>query len=248
MTAQLAVLDRSSPLPLWAQIVDDLQARLATGEFDQRFPTDDQLVSQYGVSRQTVREAVRRLQVSGLLERQRGRGTRLVRPVLEQPVNALYSLARTVSAHGMSERSEVRAAERQKAPEDAAAHLNLRPGAPVLFLERLRLADEEPLSLERSWMPWAVAAPLLRHRPELERGPIYQTLAARCGVRITSAKERISPIIPPPADRQLLDLPARTAAFLVEHTALAEGIPVEWRCGTVRGDRYCFTAEWPGSP
>lgn len=241
------MLDRSSPLPLWAQIVEDLRSRLAVGEFDERFPTDEDLVSRYGVSRQTVREAVRRLQATGLLERQRGRGTRLVRPVLEQPVSSLYSLARTVSAHGMSERSEIRVARRQPASQAVAGQLHVEPGVPVLYLERLRLADEQPLSLEQSWLPWSIAAPLLRHRSEMEHGPLYQTLAARCGVRVTSTKERISPIVPPPSDRQLLGMPARAAAFLVEHTASADGVPVEWRSGTVRGDRYCFTAEWPGA-
>src|ERR1035441_11076940 len=72
-------VDRASPLPLWAQVLADLSERLAAGDFDPGFPTDQELVAAYGVSRQTAREAVRRLVDQGLLARERGRGTRVRR-------------------------------------------------------------------------------------------------------------------------------------------------------------------------
>ena len=68
-------LDRSNPLPLWAQLESDLKRRLDAGEFDERFPTDHELVQQYDVSRHTVREAIGHLNRSGILRRERGRGT-----------------------------------------------------------------------------------------------------------------------------------------------------------------------------
>jgi GntR family transcriptional regulator len=239
----LGQVDRSNPLPLWAQVLADLRARMASGEFRERFPTDDELAAAYGVSRQTVREAVRRLQGEGLVERTRGRGTTLAEPVLEQPLRALYSLAQTVSHHGLTERNEILAAERRTAPDDVAEVLELRRGDDVVFLERLRFADEEPISLERSWLPWSVARGILR--ADLEHGPLYDALAEVCGLRVTSGSERIAPVVPPAADRDLLRMPARTAAFLVERTALAGVRPVEFRRATVRGDRYRFVAEWP---
>src|SRR3979409_2127286 len=72
-------LDRSSPLPLWAQLVAELERRLTSGAFTSRFPTDRELTETYGVSRQTAREAVRRLGASVPLDRRAGRGT-FVRP------------------------------------------------------------------------------------------------------------------------------------------------------------------------
>ncbi len=239
-------VDRSNPLPLWAQVLSDLRAKMAAGEFRDRFPTDEEVATAYGVSRQTVREAVRRLQGEGLVERRRGRGTTLAEPVLEQPLRALYSLARTVSHHGLAERNEILAAGRRTPPDDVAEALELRRGDDVVFLERLRFADEEPISLERSWLPWSSARGILR--VDLEHGPLYDALAVACGLRVTSASERISPVVPPAADRARLRMPARTAAFLVERRAFAGDRPVELRRGTVRGDRYRFVAEWPSPP
>src|SRR5579863_2169952 len=85
-------LDRQSPLPLWAQLLADLQARLAAGEFGERFPTDTELTESYRVSRQTVRDAVRRLAEAGLVQRERGRGTRVRSLAVEQQAGTLESL------------------------------------------------------------------------------------------------------------------------------------------------------------
>ncbi len=236
-------VDRTSPLPLWAQVLADLRARMLGGNFRDRFPTDDELTAAYGVSRQTVREAVRRLQGEGLVERRRGRGTRLTEPVLEQPLRALYSLARTVSNHGLAEHNEILAAGRSTPPDDVADVLELRRDDDVVFLERLRFADEEPISLERSWLPWSLARGILR--VDLQHGALYDALSDACGLQVTSGSERIAPVVPPAPDRSLLRMPARTAAFLVERRALAGDRPVELRRATVRGDRYRFVAEWP---
>ena len=59
-------------MPLWAQLEAELRTRLDEGEFDDGFPTDAQLVSRYGVSRHTVREAIRHLNKTGILKRERG--------------------------------------------------------------------------------------------------------------------------------------------------------------------------------
>ena len=100
-------LDRNSPLPLWAQLEAELRARLEAGEFDDGFPTDAQLVKRYDVSRHTVREAIRHLNKTGVLRRERGRGTVVNKAEFEQPLGGLYSLFRSIEASGVTQTSEV---------------------------------------------------------------------------------------------------------------------------------------------
>ena len=101
-------LDRSQPLPLWAQLEADLRRRLDGGDFaDGVFPTDLALTEEYGVSRHTVREAIRHLNKTGVLKRERGRGTVVNRTEFEQSLGTLYSLFRSVEANGVEQRSEV---------------------------------------------------------------------------------------------------------------------------------------------
>ncbi len=238
-----AVLDRSSPLPLWAQIADDLRRRLHGGEFDGRFATDEELTRYYQVSRQTVREAVRHLSAEGLVVRQRGRGTEVARPTFEQPLHSLYSLASTVRAQGMEERSEVLAVELRPAGPGPGARLGRDPLDGAVFVERLRFAGAEPIAWDRSWLPADRARPLLD--ADLSSGGLYDLLALHCSLRVTGGRERITPVVPAPAERKLLRLPAQVAAFSVHRLALAGEEPVEWRESLVRGDRYSLVAQWP---
>lgn len=227
------MIDRSDPLPLWAQVLADLRARLAAGEFAERFPTDQQLVARYGVSRQTVREAVRRLSDAGLVERARGRGTRV--RAFQQVGGTLESLHEQIEAQGATQRSVVRTCE-LVTDGDAAARLGQPAGAPLVHVERLRLADDEPLALDRAWLPARLGADLLD--ADLSDTGIYAELLRSRGIEVDGGSERIAPVLPSPQDRRTLRLPRGQAAFSIERLTTAAGEPVEWRHSIVRGDRY----------
>ena len=80
----LVPLDRADPVPLWVQLEAELRRRIDAGEFsDGRFPTDLELTEGYEVSRHTVREAIRHLNKTGILKRERGRGTVINRSEFE---------------------------------------------------------------------------------------------------------------------------------------------------------------------
>ncbi len=234
-------LDRRSPVPLWAQLLADLRRRVAAGEFADGFPTDEELRQSYRVSRQTVREAARRLQAEGVIVRQRGRGSTLAGSVLEQPLQALYSLAGRAEDLGLPEHSEVLAQRREQAG-DAAEPLGIEVGAAVVYVERLRFVGDEPLSLHRSWLPAALAEGLLGC--DLASGSLYDALAETCGVRVTGGWERIRPGVPTPELRRLLGVRRGGAVFEVERLATAGGVAAEWRESVIRGDRYSFRADW----
>jgi GntR family transcriptional regulator len=233
-------LDRASPLPLWAQLLEQLRARLADGEFAERFPTDLELMRGYGVSRQTAREAVRRLADEGLVRRERGRGTRVSQGTFEQTAGTLESLFEYIEAEGHTQTSVTReASERRDAR--AAGLLGLALHAPLIYIERLRLVDGEPLALDRSWLPARVARPLLEI--DLARTGIYLELVGRCGVTLQSGSERLRPVLPAAADRRSLALPPRTAALSVERLTYGTAGAVEWRESLVRGDRWSILVE-----
>lgn len=235
------IVDRESALPLWAQVLGDLRRRLAGGEFGQRVPGDDELSAQYGVSRHTVREAVRRLQIEGVVERGRGRGTFVRDKVIEQPLGAIYSLFRSVEEHGLAQRSIVRRLEERR-DEEAAGVLGCPPDTPLVYLERLRLADDVPIVLDCSWLPASLARPLLA--VDFTHTALYHELHVRCGARPDAGWERIRPVLPDPEQRGLLRLAARTPALAIERLATSQTAPVEWRHSLVRSDRFSYVARW----
>jgi GntR family transcriptional regulator len=235
-------LDRQSPLPLWAQLVGDLRRRLDDGEFADSFPSEMALVDAYGVSRNTVRDALRRLRADGVVVAGRGRRPRLGDQVeIEQPLGALYSLYDSVEAAGLEPTSVVRSLSVLREPE-VAARLELPGDTPLVHLERLRLADEEPLAIDRVWFPAEIAEPLLG--VDFTRVGFYDELASRTGIRLTGGRERLRAVTPSRSERSLLKMPPGVAAFAIERLGLVRERPVEWRCTVVRGDRFSLVAEF----
>ncbi|WAL69406.1 GntR family transcriptional regulator [Amycolatopsis cynarae] len=235
-------LDRSGPRPLWQQLQHQLRERLEAGEFADRFPGELALVEEYGVSRHTVRQALRQLREEGVVVAERGRQPR-VAPTTEisQPLGALYSLFASVEASGLSQHSIVRTLD-IRADAVIADRLDLDGSTPLLYLDRIRLAGTQPLALDRVWLPADFAAPLLG--VDFTHTGLYAELAARTGIRPEQGHEEIHVVMPTPAERALLRCSPGTAAFSINRLGRAGDRPVEWRHTLVRGDRFTLTADF----
>lgn len=233
-------LDRGSPMPLWAQLRSELNRRLASGAFDEGFPGEMELVEAYDVSRHTVREALRGLRDSGVLDSARGRPTQ-VRRGIQQPRGGLYSLFREVEARGLVQTSQVLQLGLRVNPAAAGA-LGLPAGSSLVHLERLRLAEGEPLARDEVWLPAELAMPLLD--ADFTHADLYDELAARCGIRLTGGQERITACVPRPALQALLRLPRGQACLQVERVGCLGSRTIEHRITMVRGDRYAVVADW----
>lgn len=231
-------------MPLWAQVLGDLERRLDVGEFAQGFPTDIELVGYYDVSRHTAREAVRRLQERGVVSRQRGRGTYVTTPPIEQGVGAIYSLFRSIEAKGLEQRSEVIDLA-EVTDQRVAAELGLGDAEGLIRLERLRLADGVPLAHDVAWLPAVTARPLLD--ADFGHTALYDELATRCDLRLTSGSEHITTELPQRHERQLLGIGAKQPVFRIRRRSMSGPSAVEWRETLVRGDRFAFTAQWSPS-
>lgn len=228
--------------PKWQQVLDDLEDRLASGDIEQRFPTDRELVEHYGVSRHTVREAVRRLKARGVIERERGRGSIVRRPELVQRLGTLYSLFRAVEAQGMTQTSEVIARDLDT-DVDAAVKLGLDPDTELFHLERIRNADGRPLALDTVWLPPDLGEPLLE--VDFARTALYDELEQRLGLRPTAGHETIEPLVPDDDLRELLDLDDGEAVLRIQRTSTIDDRVVECRITLVRGSRFTLVSSWP---
>ena len=236
-----ARLRRTTGDVLWRLLLDDLRDRLGRGEFTQRFPGELDLAEQYGVSRYTVREALRHLRSEGVLTVTPGRRT-VVSPVgavIEQRSGTVYSLFSAVEGTGREQISVVRALD-VRADGVVAARLGLEESTPLFHLERLRLADGEPLALDRVWLPAAVGEPLLE--VDFRHAGLYDRLLAATGIEVSGGEETIQAVIPSPAEHRTLHLAPPSAAFFVQRTGTSHDMPVEWRQMLIRADRFTLTS------
>jgi len=240
-------LDPSDPTPLWAQLAAELRRRLGAGDFEDRFPTEAGLSAAFGVSRATVREAIRRLRAEGLLEARRGSGTFVVRRKLDAPILGGAGLAHAITAAGLVETSRVLRLEEGRAA-DAARALRTKSHETVQWVERLRYADGEPVALDRSALRLNVAQRRAFAGADLGRGSLYDLLETHCGVRITGGHESLRAVTCSQAERRLLRPDRGEGVLEVERVAYADDRAIEWRRSLVRGNRYVLGASWGTAP
>lgn len=240
-TGPARAVDRQSPMPLWAQVKDDVERRLRRGEFNESFPGEMVLVQEYAVSRHTVREALRRLRESGLVDAARGRTPKVANTEITQPQGTLYSLFASVEASGRRQHSIVRTLD-ARADATVATRLGVEESTPLIYLERIRLIDEEPLAMDRVWLPARLAAPLLE--ADLTQTSLYEALDRRCNLRLTGGREEVRAVVPTSAERVLLGIPDNTAALSIDRTGELRGQPIEWRRTIVRGDRFSLVTDF----
>ena len=195
-------LDRASPIPLYYQLQQQLleeirSGRLKTGD---ALPTEPDLVTQIGVSRFTVRQALDQLVRDGLLRRERGRGTFVTDPGTGRS-DRRYSVDLSLG-DGQTEGVEVlRCGPVSPTPEVGGA-LGLGPGDQAVEIVRLRLAGKEPVSLEKIFLPAKLVANFAAS--DLSDSELYDRLERRHGLRVTHAQQVI----------RIVDLDAETARSL----------------------------------
>lgn len=228
--------------PLWEQVLNDIKRRLASGEIRDRFPTDRELVETYGVSRHTVREAVRRLHALGVIDRERGRGSIVRRTGFVQPLGTLYSLFREVEARGVTQRSTVLSFAAGPDPV-AAAPLGLPADTDIVHLERIRHAGDRPLALDDVWLHPDVGLPVLG--ADMTHTALYDEIERRSGLRITDGEETVSARVPDAQLRDVLELDDDEALLRIDRIGEADGRVVEYRVTLVRASLFSLVMRWP---
>jgi GntR family transcriptional regulator len=242
--ARAPFLLRPGPVPLHHQVYLDLKSALDQGIYKpgDRLPTERDLARHYGCSLITVRRALYELTREQRLERTQGRGTYVLQPRIDRDLADTNSFAQEMTRLGLVAETRVLAARAEPAGESVATGLQLQPGAPTLYLERLRLASGEPMLLEMVHLPAERFPGLLAS--DLEHGSLYELLRLRYGTEIAATRETLEPVLLKAREARLMGRKPRSAALLVEGIAsTADGIPVELSRTFVRGDRTRYYIE-----
>jgi GntR family transcriptional regulator, N-acetylglucosamine utilization regulator len=232
------------PVPLHHQVYVDLKSSLDSGEYavGERLPPERELARLYGCSLITIRRALDELSREGRLQRHQGRGTFVLPPRLDRDIGDALSFTDEMQRRGLDPETRLIAARPEAAGEIVATALQLEPGSPTLYLERLRLAGGEPLLLEMVHLPAERFPGLLAS--DLEHDSLYDILTDRYQTPVLRAREALEPVLLPAREAALLGAKARSLALLVEGIAFTRGeVPVEFGRTYVRGDRTRYYVE-----
>jgi GntR family transcriptional regulator len=240
------MLDRASPVPLYHQLAEDLRGQIERRSLPPgaALPTEEDLQRIYGVSRATVRQAVRQLSAAGLVRLARPHGTFVTEPRLIEPLPALISFSDEVRRAGLVPSTRVLSAAMEAPPMRVREQLRTGPGELALRVARLRLANGQPIALLTSWL-----LPSLGIGPDEDfSGSLYQLLAAR-GVAPRRADQLLDAVSASPRQAALLGVPRRSALLMVSRVTFDDrDRPIEYVEGHYRADRYRYSMRLATAP
>lgn len=234
-------IDKFLPIPFYYQIVQvlreairDVNPEPSGGEIP--FPSEAELCAQFEVNRGTIRHALEMLEREGLIYREKGRGTFLrTRRVVVDLAN-LCSTTEDLQARGWEPGTRVLAIERLKPATHIQKALHLPEMSWVWLIYRLRLANREPISLQKSYIPFQFAPNLDQKDLSLS---LYNILRDHYNLAMASAQQVIRIRLATPNEAQLLAISAETPVFDFNRTSFdTAGRPIEYLESLWRGDRY----------
>lgn len=232
---------RKSPLPRYYQLKEIMREKIASGEWKagDLIPSERELGEQYGISRMTARQAITELVNEGLFYREQGKGTFVSRHKITQQLIRLTGFTEDIKARGQRPGSKVISAQMIPADETIAERLRIKPGLFVFRLQRLRLADEEPLAIEVSTLSFMGCERLLEEN--LEQNSLYRLLENKYGLPLMEAEQELEASLMGAEEAALLKMPAGSAALFIRRTTYTErDHPLEYARSIYCGNKYIF--------
>jgi GntR family transcriptional regulator len=235
---------RDNFLPYYYQLYEILRTKILDGEWKPGaiLPSESELVEKYNLSRTTVRQSLDMLVNEGLIHRQRGRGTFVSNPTIEQGLSRIISFTEDMRQREMEPNTVILSSELIPAPNEIAEALQITPGEEVTQLERLRLADSEPMSIEESYLIHRLCPGVLKY--DYSRRSLRQTLSSDYNIHLVYARQKIRATTATRIQAQkLLVLPGTALLFIERISFTEQKIPVEFLRTYYRGDRYTLYNE-----
>jgi GntR family transcriptional regulator len=227
-------LDTSSPVPLHAQLKEQLKAEIGRGKYSDKIPSERELMETFSVSRTTVREAVSALVRDGLLQKIHGKGTFVNSCKVNEWLGTIQSFTETVESMGL--KPGIRLLRQGKGQDPQIASVLRVPD--YYFIERLRFAHNEPVAVERTHYPIEIGLKIANY--DLNMVTIYTVLES-LGIILYMAEQKITAAMPSRGDAKLLRISPKSPVLTAERITLdPENKVIEYYSSIFRPDKYTF--------
>jgi GntR family transcriptional regulator len=243
MTMKPLNLNSGSTTPLHAQFAEQLKKRISKGQWQagEKIPSEREFMELAKLSRATVRQAIGALVQQGVLEKTHGAGTFVTTPKIEQPMNTAYSFSEQLKDLGFA--LEDTLIERRLVQADAglAKKLQLRKGAKIIYLHRLRKIDGAPFMVSKAYIPYALCPGLLE---EPINTTLYTLLVERYQLPVVQATDKLEALQPSRDIAKQLKTPVHVPILFVERLATTTHERIlHLGLNYIRGDKCFFRVD-----
>jgi GntR family transcriptional regulator len=234
-------IKRESPIPLYFQLKQLLAKRITSAELQPGdiLPTEEQLQETYLLSRTTVRQALKELEIEGLVSRYRGRGTFVSQPIIRHSSEPHFSLTDALLQQGIQPSWHVLSAEWVPATMDVASSFELEPATPVFRLRRLRLTNDEPIGYHIALAAPSMAASI--DKSQFHSGGSLRYLRGNDALNGSYANRTLEAVGASSEVSDLLDIEEGSPTLLIRRKITSrDGAIIEVLQAMYRGDRLQY--------
>lgn len=242
----MTVLDHTSYIPLYAQIINYLDEQIESGRYrvGQQIPSEMTLASELGVSRITVTNAINRMVQEGTLYRIQGKGTFVAdKKQIEHRLTSLVSFTDDMVTRGYQIKNQLVSFDLVAPPEKVMQKLGLSKGEKAWRIKRVRYADDEPMAIQTAYLPEKIFPDF--GSEQLQNQSLYKTLQEHYRIEMFEAEEHYNVMmVRKEEDARLLNVPADfPALYSVRVSSLKDKRIFEYTESILRGDRYVLTVK-----
>ncbi|MBP1993865.1 GntR family transcriptional regulator [Paenibacillus eucommiae] len=234
------MIDKNNPLSLYHQLKQILLNKIEAGEWKVRdkLPSEAELCEQYEVSRITARRALAELEHEGVIERKSGKGTFVKFSGINQELFRFYSFTDEVKRRGFTPSSAVLAMETITPEEEVRLALKLNEEDKVYLIKRLRMANNEKIVVDRSYLPCKLFAGLDQF--DFGQVSLYETLKGHYHIAPNIAEEVIDAILIHKEEADLLEIKKNSPGLLIKRITYFNELPIEFNYRVVNRDKYKY--------
>ncbi|MDO4522114.1 MAG: GntR family transcriptional regulator [Eubacteriales bacterium] len=235
-------LDKNVPIPLYFQLKELIISAIRDGQYKSgsMLPTEMELIEQFQVSRTTVRQAIIELVQEGWLYRVKSKGTFVSAPKIKQDfMQKLETFREQMERSGMTPGTEVLEFRIEEAASEIADALKITEGTKVIYLYRRRFANDEPILLAETYLPYDLCGFIMEH--DFSKESLYEVLRETEDTEVLKIWRRVEAVGAVECDARYLNMKMGEPVQLFHSIGSnAFDRPIEYSVARYRGDRNSF--------
>jgi GntR family transcriptional regulator len=234
------VINKQSPVPYYYQLAELLRELIQNQDGEEAFllPSETELAKAHNITRATVRQALDVLEREGLIYKEKGRGTFAAKVRSRYSLTTLIPTTDEITRRGWIPSVKVISTRALIPPQHIRQALQLAPDQEVFELCRLRLGNDQPISVQWSYLPAHLCPALLQH--DLTQS-LTHLLESKYDLRLWTAREILRARLVTSAEAKLLDIPPKSAVLYMERITFSpDNLPLEFLESVWRSDKYDF--------